>query len=129
MEMAYTELLKQLKKGQIPRISLLFGTEPYFIQNLKDLFYKKVITDPENMITYDLQETPIQEVIADAQTYPFFGGDKLIFAYHPTFLKANPDKLPFEHKLEVLQEYLDSPATYTTLVFIAPYEKIDQRKK
>lgn len=127
--MEYTELMQQLKKKQVPRVCLLYGTEPYFIQNLKKGFYKQVVTDPENFITYDLQEVPVQEVIADAQTYPFFGGEKLIFASNPVFLKSKPDKLSFEHKLDALQEYIDSPADYSTIVFIANEEKLDQRKK
>src|SRR5699024_9053823 len=31
--------------------------------------------------------------------------------------------------LEALDTYLDNPVDYSTLVFIAPYEKIDSRKK
>ncbi|HLR80607.1 MAG TPA: DNA polymerase III subunit delta [Bacillota bacterium] len=127
--MSYTKLMQQLKRNQIPPVSLLYGTESYFIQNLKNAFKKTVLTAEENLSTYDLEEIPIQEVVADAETYPFFGGEKLIIATNPSFLKAKPDKLPFEHDVETLQHYISRPSDYTVLVFVAPYEKIDARKK
>ncbi len=43
------------------------------------------MTETENISTYDLSETSIQDVIADAETYPFFGEQKLIFATNPVF--------------------------------------------
>ena len=130
--MNYLQLMNNLKKKQIPAITLVYGTEPYFIQNIKHLFIKMVLEDEENLATYDLRETPIQEVIADAETYPFFPGKKLIFASNPIFLQAKPEKLlveELEHKLTALEHYLNDPVDYSTIVFIAPYESIDQRKK
>ena|SRR5690625_93576 len=129
--MSYLEVLQQIKKKQIAPVFLLYGSESFFIQNLKKHIVQAVVgsNDDENLITYDLEEVPIQEVVADAETYPFFGEKKLIFATNPVFLKAKPDKLPFEHDLEALQRYLNEPVDYSVLVFIAPYEKIDERKK
>src|SRR5690625_1799518 len=55
--------------------------------------------------------------------------NKLIFAYNQTFLKAKSDKLPFIHNIFKLYKYLSNPASYSYIVFIAEYEKIDGRKK
>ncbi|MBS3679523.1 DNA polymerase III subunit delta [Ornithinibacillus massiliensis] len=127
--MTYTDVVKQIKKKQIPEVILLYGTENYFIQKIKDLLVKGVLDDEENLSTYDLTETSIQEVIADVETYPFFGEKKLVIATNALFLKAKSDKLPFEHDLSVLEQYLEMPVDYSVLVLIAPYEKIDERKK
>ncbi|MTW84128.1 DNA polymerase III subunit delta [Virgibacillus dakarensis] len=129
--MAYMDVLKQVKDKQISPIYLLYGSDSYFIQNFKKHITKAVLPDDdvENLVSYDLEETPIQEVITDAETYPFFGEKKLIIVNNPVFLKAKPDKLPFEHDLAVLQQYLETPADYSVVVFIAQYEKIDERKK
>lgn len=127
--MTYFELKQKLKQKQIPSVCLLYGTESYFIQTLKQLFIKAIGNDDENVIFYDLEDTPIQEVITDAETYPFFGGKKLIIASNPVFLKAKPDKLAFDHHLSTLENYLNNPVDYSIIVFIAPYEKIDERKK
>src|SRR5699024_8934462 len=129
--MTYSDVMTQVKNRQISPVYLLYGTDAYFIQNLKKQLIKAVlpIDERENLITYDLQESPIQDVVMDAETYPFFGGTKLIFATNPGFLKAKPEKLPFEHDLNAFQQYLESPADYSVIVLIAPYEKIDERKK
>ncbi len=71
----------------------------------------------------------MQEVITDAETYPLFGGKKLIIANNPGFLKTKPDKLPFDHDLDTLSRYLSQPVDYSIIIFTAPYEKIDERKK
>ncbi len=127
--LSYNEMRKKIKAKHIPAVSLLYGTEAYFIQNLQALFLKHGIDDAANAVTYDLEETPIQEVIIDAETYPFLGENKLIFIHNPIFLKAKQDKLPFEHDVTMLERYLESPVDYSTIVFIAPYEKLDERKK
>lgn len=121
--------MKRLQNKQIPPVTLLYGTESYFIQNLKNAFKKAVLTAKENLSTYDLEETPIQDIVTDAETYPFFGDKKLIIATNPVFLKAKPDQLPFEHDVQTLEEYLSQPADYSVLIIVAPYEKIDGRKK
>src|SRR5699024_6014435 len=127
--MSYFEAMKQIKANKIPPVLLIYGAESFFIQNLREELIKKLKIDEENISYYDLEEVPIEEVIGDAETYPFFAEKKLIIASNPIFLRAKPPKLPFEHHLEALDTYLDNPVDYSTLVFIAPYEKIDSRKK
>lgn len=129
--MSYQNVLNQVKKKQMAPVYLLYGTETYFIQDLKEKITETVVPeqDSENIIHYDLEETPIQEVVADAETYPLFSEQKLIIASNPVFLKAKPPKILFEHHVDVLYDYLNDPVPFTTLVFIAPYEKIDERKK
>lgn len=128
--MSYMDVMKQLKKNQIKPVYFIYGSESFFLQNLKSEIVDRVVSnDEDNLSLYDLEETPIQEVIADAETYPFFGERKLVIARNPGFLKAKPDKLSFEHDLNTLERYLNEPADYSVLVIIANYEKIDERKK
>lgn len=128
--MSYLEVLKELKTNKIAPVYLLYGSEDFFIENIKKEIIIRVLgEDKENLSTYDLEEVPIQEVIGDVETYPFFGEKKLIIASNPVFLKAKPDKTPFEHNLDSLITYLENPVDYSIFVIIAPYEKIDERKK
>ncbi|MRH43064.1 DNA polymerase III subunit delta [Aquibacillus halophilus] len=130
--MTYIDSLKKIKKKQFSPVYLLYGTESFLIQDLKKqlITYGLMEQDKDtNISSYDLEETPIQDVIADAETYPFFGERKVIFAHNPLFLKAKPDKVSFEHDLDLLQSYLNQPVDYSIIVFIAPYEKLDERKK
>lgn len=120
--------LKAIKDGEKKPVYFAFGTEYYLIEQVRQalLHHKNESTDE---ITYDLRETAIQDVIIDAETFPFFSEHKLIFAYHPVFLQAKPDKTTIVHDTEVLEQYLSQPADYSTLILIAPYEKVDGRKK
>lgn len=128
-KMSYFEALKKIKANQIPSVILLYGTEAFFIQQLKEEIMKKLKIDEENISNYDLEENPIEEVVADAETYPFFAEKKLIIASNPVFLKTKQPKLPFEHHMESLEAYIENPVDYSIIVFIAPYEKVDSRKK
>lgn len=128
--MSYMEVLKKIKKDNIAPVYFLYGSEAYFIENLKNKLIEKVTENSDDSLSiYDLEEVPIEEVIGDVETYPFFSDRKLVIAMNPVFLKPKPDKLPFEHNISELERYIASPVEYSTLVIIAPYEKIDERKK
>lgn len=124
------ETLEALKKGIVHPVYLLHGTERYFMEQFKDTLIKALKNDiSDDITTYDLKEMAVEDVIIDVETLPFFNERKVIFAYDPIFLKAKPDNLSFSHDIKRVEAYLDNPISYSILVFIAPYEKIDERKK
>ncbi|QHE53049.1 DNA polymerase III subunit delta [Pontibacillus sp. HMF3514] len=130
--MVYFDALKKIKKKQFDPVYLIYGTESYLIQDLQQALVQNALSEDEhdvNLSVYDLEEMPIQEVIMDAETFPFFGDRKLLLCKNPSFFKAKPDKVQVEHDLNVLQSYLEQPVDYSVIVFIAPYEKVDERKK
>ncbi|MFD1335414.1 DNA polymerase III subunit delta [Oceanobacillus iheyensis] len=127
--MSITNIVNDIKKSVQP-VYLAFGTESYFLEELKQALIKQVLNgDTSNLSLYDLNEMPIQEVLTDAETFPFFEEKKLIIATNASFLKARPDKLSFEHNTSYLEDYVQNPPDYTVLLIIAPYEKLDERKK
>ncbi|MBB6454337.1 DNA polymerase-3 subunit delta [Salirhabdus euzebyi] len=130
--MTYFEVIKELKNKKISPIYLLFGNETYLIQDLQQKIIQKVLDEPErgmNLSTFDLEETPIQEAILDAETFPFFGEKKVLLLKNANLFKANPDKTKVEHDLKSLEQYMQEPVDYTVIIFVAPYEKVDERKK
>ncbi|API90592.1 DNA polymerase III subunit delta [Virgibacillus pantothenticus] len=128
--MDYIEVVKQLNKKQVAPIYLVYGNESFFIQQLKNKIEQVTIDgNKDNLNVYDLEETPIEDVIADVETFPFFGDRKLIIANNASFLKAKPEKNAVDHQLEVLENYLTNPVDYSILLVVAPYEKLDERKK
>lgn len=130
--MTYFDVMKAIKKKQFSQLYLFHGTESYLIQDLKQQLITYGLSEEDrdtNISNYDLDETPIQEVIADAETYPFFGERKIIIVNNTSFLKAKPDRTSVEHNLDILQSYLIQPVDYSIVIFIAPYEKLDERKK
>ncbi|MCA0970019.1 DNA polymerase III subunit delta [Halobacillus litoralis] len=113
-------------------VYLLYGEESYLIQENKNKIIEKTLKKEDrefNVSQYDLEEVPVEDVVTDAETLPFLGEKKVVIAYHPVFLKGKPDKLPFEHDTDVLLRYLEQPAEHSVLILIAPYEKLDERKK
>ncbi|MCP3030374.1 DNA polymerase III subunit delta [Halobacillus sp. A1] len=113
-------------------IYLLYGTESFLIQEQKQKLIEKTLAPEDrefNISQYDLEESPIEDAITDAETFPFLGDNKVVIVYNPVFLKAKPDSLPFEHDVDALLKYIENPADYSKLIIIAPYEKVDERKK
>ncbi len=127
------DVWKQLKKNKIEPIYLLYGTESFLINETKQLLIQNVLSDEEidfNLATYDLEETPIEVAIEDAETFPFMGEKRLVILQNPIFLTSEKQKgKAVEHNLARLEAYLAEPAPYSVLVFSAPYEKLDERKK
>ncbi|WP_431798771.1 DNA polymerase III subunit delta [Halobacillus andaensis] len=114
------------------QIYLLYGAEDYLIQNHKKKIIETTLAPEDrefNVAQYDLEETPVEDVVTDAETFPFLGENKVVIAYNPVFLKAKPESLTFDHDVESLIRYINNPAEYTVLIIIAPYEKLDERKK
>ena len=126
------DIWKQIKQREIAPIYLLYGTEAFLINETKQLLLNQVLDEEEkdfNFTAYDLEETPIETALEDAETFPFLGEKKVIFLHNPKFLTAEKTKEKIDHNIAVLERYLKEPAPYTVLVISAPYEKLDERKK
>ncbi|WML47460.1 DNA polymerase III subunit delta [Neobacillus sp. PS3-34] len=126
------DIWKQIKHKQIAPIYLVYGTEAFLINETKQLLLNQILEEDEkdfNLSVYDLEETPIEVALEDAETLPFLGEKKLIFLHNPVFLTAEKTKEKVEHNIARLERYMNEPAPYSVIVFSAPYEKLDERKK
>lgn len=126
------ELWKKIKRNDISSMYLLFGTESFLINETKQLLIHQVLQEDEiefNLSSFDLNETPVEIALEDAETFPFIGERKLLFLHNASFLTAEKTKGKVEHNLARLEAYIKEPAPYSIVVFIAPYEKMDERKK
>lgn len=126
------DIWRKIKKKDFAPIYLLYGTEAYLINETKQLLLNHALKDEEkdfNFSVYDLEETPIDVALEDAETFPFFGERKVVFLHNPVFLTAEKSKEKVDHHLAKFEAYLKEPAPYTIMVISAPYEKLDERKK
>ncbi len=82
-----------------------------------------------NVGSYDMESTPVAVALDDAMSAPFFGERRLVFINHPYFLTGENKKVKVDHDLDSLQTYFEHPEPSTILVLMAPYEKLDARKK
>lgn len=126
------KLWNEIKKQQFAPTYLLYGTEPYLINETKQLLMEHALHVSEhdfNLSVYDLEETPVEVAIEDAETLPFMGERRLIFMNNPVFLTTAKPKEKIEHNLERLEAYVKNPAPYSIIVLAGSYEKLDERKK
>jgi DNA polymerase-3 subunit delta len=126
-----TAIWKKISAGQMDPVYLLTGEEQYLIDETIDKFIQSKPTLSESsIIRFDLEETPVEVVLEEADTFPFLDDYKIIIANHANFLRAqDKTKEPVEHNLELLEAWLQNPSPTATVLFIAPYEKLDARKK
>ncbi|TAA68330.1 DNA polymerase III subunit delta [Planococcus salinarum] len=126
-----TSIWKSIRSGQIAPVYLLIGTESYFIEKTLDLLKSSLAKAEELELTFfDLDEVPVDHVIDEADTFPFFSERKLIIAKNASFLKAaERGKEKINHDLKLLESWLENPPSASVTIFVAPYEKLDERKK
>lgn len=126
-----TNIWKNIKQGDIAPVYLLIGEESYFIDETIIKLKAALSRDGEvEVMTFDLDEVPVDYVIDEADTIPFFSDRKLVIAKNASFLKATEKgKEKMDHDLKRLENWLGNPSDMSITVFIAPYEKLDERKK
>lgn len=127
----FTKVWQDFKKGNFAPVYLLVGEESYFVdETIKQLKTALSKEEEAEVMTFDLNEQPIDYVIDEADTIPFFTERKLIIAKNASFLKATEKgKEKIEHDVKRLENWLANPTDTAVTVFIAPYEKLDERKK
>ncbi|BBN99249.1 DNA polymerase III subunit delta [Sporolactobacillus terrae] len=120
-----------IKKPLAP-VYLLFGTQDFLIQLMKKNLTSEALVEEErdfNLSRYDLTELPLEHAIEDAETIPFFGEKKVVIMDNAFFLTGERTKTKVEQTIDRLEDYLNHPSESTVLIIVAPYEKLDRRKK
>ncbi|WNF37698.1 DNA polymerase III subunit delta [Bacillaceae bacterium IKA-2] len=129
--MSFLQVQKNIKKGNFASIYLLYGTETFLIEEIIHTLINEVLTKDEidfNLSSFELKETAISVAIEEASTIPFMGKYRVVIVKDPQFLTGK-DQTKVEHDLKDLENYLSNPAPETIFIIVAPYEKLDERKK
>ncbi|MEY8444777.1 DNA polymerase III subunit delta [Enterococcus ratti] len=124
--------LQKIRKEKLAPCYLVLGTEKYLQDQVRTEILKKIQIDNQadlNFLSFDMENASIDEVVAEAETLPFFGEQRLVFVENPYFLTAEKINNGIEQRTEILVNYLKEPLDTTVIVFFAPYEKLDERKK
>lgn len=130
--MSYLEVIKEIKNNRISSLYLLYGSETYLIEDVLGRLIEKTVAPEEHdmkLLRYDMSESSIEEAVEEAYTYPFMGGKKMVVVKDAYFLTAQKKKEKVEHDIAKLTEYAERAPEETTFVVLAPYEKLDERKK
>ena len=125
-----TQQLNAMPNGKIDPIYLIIGTEDYLNQQVINNIKQQLGQEQESSeLIFDLLDYPITSLLQEANEISFFSNHQLLIAKNPFFLTSERQKTDVEHNLEALINYLDNPNPETTIVFIANYDKLDERKK
>ncbi|WP_461215371.1 DNA polymerase III subunit delta [Lacticaseibacillus sp. GG6-2] len=128
--MQVSELRRQLKQG-IPPLVVILGEEPA-LRNQALTILRAIIPEDEatmNLATYDMRQTPVAVALDDATSQPFFGERREVIIQDPYFLTGEKATGKVEHDLEALTAYFKDPVASTLMVLVAPYPKLDERKR
>lgn len=126
------QALKEITNGPLKPVYLILGTEGYLQQLIRNAFLtrmKKDNLEELNFMNFDSSEGNIANIVAEAESLPFFGDYRLVFVENPSFLTGEKKIADQEAAIEELIAYLKKPLESTVLVFWANYEKLDARKK
>lgn len=114
-------------------VYLLYGSERFLIEEAREKLMKSTLNKQSaefDIAVYDMNEIPIEYALEDAETIPFLADKRVVILKNPTFLTAGM-KFPslIEHNVKKLEQYLNNPSPYSIVIFEAPYDKLDERKK
>lgn len=123
-------LLNNLRRHQHQSLYLIMGQESY-LQRLLSEAFKALIPHSQrtmNFVEEDLNAISLGHLLNDAQSVPFLGDHRLIFAKNADFLTSKGHQ---ESKAELskLIEYFKHPLESSILVFFVNSDKLDHRKK
>lgn len=124
--------LQKIRKEKLAPCYLVLGTEKFLQDQVRTEILKKIKIDGEddlNFLSFDMENSNIDEVVAEAETLPFFGDQRLVFIENPYFLTGEKGTNGVDQNTDLLVNYLKEPLETTVLVVFAPYEKLDERKK
>ncbi|MBE8847161.1 DNA polymerase III subunit delta [Enterococcus durans] len=131
-EMSIQADLQKIRKEKLAPCYLVLGTEKFLQDQVRTEILKKIKIDGEddlNFLSFDMENSSIDEIIAEAETLPFFGDQRLVFVENPYFLTGEKGTNGIDQNTDLLVNYLKEPLETTVLVIFAPYEKLDERKK
>lgn len=129
--MSFLQIQKDIKNGKLRPLYLLYGSESFLIEETIHTIINHTLAVEEhdfNLSYYELREINISTAIEDAETLPFMGSLRVVIVKDASFLTGK-DQSKVEHDLIAFEKYINNPVPETIFVIVAPYEKLDERKK
>ena len=114
-------LLKDVKKGDVLPVYLLYGEEPYFIDVLTKYFEANLLTEAEsafNMSVLYGRDVDAKQILDHARQFPMMATRRVVILKEAQAMRD----------LKALESYIQSPSPQTVFV-IAHKKKIDGRIK
>lgn len=120
--MDHSQLIKEIRSGQIRKIYFLHGEEPYFIDEITNVILENALQEHERDFNQTIiygKDAELLSLVSELKGYPMMSERKLVV------LKEAQDFT----KLEELESYFNSPVDSTIFVIAYKYKNYDSRKK
>ena len=104
---------------------MLFGSELYNLRQRRQAIIREILQDDDFNLHVHNGDIVMEDVISDCQMLPFFSEAKVVIVENPPFLTST--KQADEDALELLMNYLKSPAEFTTLILYCD-QSLDKRR-
>ncbi len=126
------KLSQEIAHNKFAPVYVFYGIEEYRIKRACQIIRERLVPEEEremNEIQVNLSEVPLDVLIQEAETPPFFGNRRLIIGQNALFLTGTKERTKVEHNIEELLRYIANPLDSSVVILIAPTEKLDKRKK
>lgn len=128
-----TKQWQAIGKEPLAPFYLIIGEEDYLHDETIRRIRSKI--DADEWFSFDLEQASIEDVMLEADTMPFFAEQKGIVVNNPVLFRALAKEKEKEKekdskkRIEEFVRWIQHPSPSATVVFSAPYEKLDERKK
>ncbi|MBK7764211.1 MAG: DNA polymerase III subunit delta [Bacteroidetes bacterium] len=116
------DLIAQIKKGDLKPFYVFDGDEPYYIDELCEVFENEILAPHEkdfNLSIFYGKDADWSAIVNECRSYPAFAPRRVVILKEAAQLK---DFL-------LLESYLQNPSPSTVFVIAYKYKKIDGRSK
>ena len=127
--MNFKQLQQQIDNNAMANFYVVTGEEEILLRRTVAAFKQLVALEDRDMnySQFNLADQPLDMVINDAMSAPFFGERRVIVVNKPLFLTAT-GKIS-DHDSDLLLQLLEKPLSENIVVFFANDIKLDKRKK
>ncbi|MGA8943140.1 MAG: DNA polymerase III subunit delta [Thermoactinomyces sp.] len=126
------QALQKLKNGDQQPVYFFYGTESFLIEETVRWMKKKWMPSDDpfgNFVSLDLEETPVQALVQEAETLPFFSDRRFIVGHHAQFLTTKKIQTGIKHDPDSLLKYVEDPLPSSIVVITVYSDQLDKRKK
>ena len=106
---------------------LIISDDKVTIDNNIEKILKEINFDIKDTIKYDMEQTSLEDVIEELNTYGLFSENKVVILNSCSFLSTNKKRGIIPQDDELLIKYINDPNPLNTLIIIC--DKPDDRKK
>ncbi|SDT34660.1 DNA polymerase III, delta subunit [Paenibacillaceae bacterium GAS479] len=127
------DAMKEIRAGRIAPVYAAFGKDRYRMGQFAAMLTDKLLAPEEKelgMVRFDTSETALEEIVAEAETLPFFVPRKLIVVRDSSVLcAAAKENGKLDHKVERFLSYMEQPSETSVILFLVQADKLDERRK